>query len=115
MAGKSTIHSSGIVRAPVRIGRFVKTIPCLVVPEIVTRDEAILGEEFLLKEKVDLQYSKEQAHKTSENVIVYPYTERGCAHQISHLVHINRGVKGQKDNPRNDVCKTGCKGSQKRA
>ena len=88
MAGKSTIQSSGIVRAPVIIGRFVKTIPCLVVPEIVTGDEAILGEDFLLKEKVDLQYSKEQAHKTSENVIVYPIHREGmCTPDLPPCTH----------------------------
>ena len=94
MAGKSTIQSSGIVRAPIRIGKFVKTIPFLVVPELVTGFEAILGEDFLLKEKVDLQYSKEQAHINSENVTVYPI-QRGDVHTRSPtlytLIEVSRG------------------------
>jgi len=98
VAGKSTIQTKGIVRAPLRIGKFIRTIPFLVVTKVITGVEVILGEDFLTKERVDLQYSKNQAYIASEGITVYPI-QRGDLHTRSPtLLTLIEAAKGRKVN-----------------
>lgn len=82
VAGKGIIHTLGVVRAPLRLGRFVKNVTFLVIRETVTGVGVILGEDFLKKEKVDLLYSSNEAFIASEGITVYPL-DRGDIHTRS--------------------------------
>ena len=98
VAGKSTIHTEGIVRAPLRIGRIVRTIPFLVVTEVITGVEVILGEDFLSKEGVDLQYSKNQAYIASEGITVYPIQKGDLHTRTPILLTLIEAANGRKIN-----------------